>query len=1068
MQDCRSAIGGKQSRTHRKHITETRRSRTTENDRAGRDHVVSSGIDHAVAAAIPSSPWSRLAARITRWRHWRLWVKLAAVVLVPMIFAATASIVQIEDLTGEANGYSRLDGVVRTADSVRAIAADLQEERSAVAEFLAGGPISPTALQQRFTVSERATGSPGFRANRGADEVRAAHDEAARQLGAIPALRNQILAKQVNPLLAANVYTAAIGALLDLDRTLVGQMSSVPLSSTATTLHELARVGEEVRLQQALMLLGLLSHDFTPPMRTALGDSETRRLAALGELRASATPEQHASYDRLFTSPDFLAHEAAVQRALTSRSDPAAPPIADEGTWAKQAGSVLDTISAEQAKLDDQLRETAFAVQDHASNLAGAEAVIFLSALLITGAIVIIVTRQLLGSLDVLRRSALDTANTQLPRAVRSLRTGAKATIDRVPVDTGEEIGEVARAFDAVNTQAIHLASEQAELRKNYRDSFVNVSRRSQSLLERQLRLFEQLERDEEDPDQLSTLFQLDHLATRMRRNNENLMVLSGADLARRFSKPTTPADLLRAAVSEIEHYPRVIIQPLPDVTIAGNAASDMVRLLAELLDNATSFSAPHSKVTVSGHRRGDGSLGIDIVDRGIGMGAADLADANRRLATDGGIELSTSRRLGLFVAGRLAARHRIGVELHPGADNTGIRAAVTLSADLLVRAGASPARAQTNGFSHERQASSTPTKTLAWDTENADTGQAAGTRNGFHLLAEPATDAGGPPDQEFADQMRGLFTPPDRSDSAPAETPESSEPAAPTPIFDDLAASAWFRISRSPKQTYPDPTDQAVRWPARPADGPDREADPHPPNEPSSAAPLSAAQQNGKPDAPSAATNGHHRDRQPPTTGPRTHDTTEWSFRSDNALRRAEEISAATPDDFTSAGLPRRTPQAHLLAGSAHPDADTPRGHRDPEATRGRLSRFQQGLQRGRNSNNNIWYPDAPARPVETSTMDNLGSWRSSEWNLSLGTSPYTAPQEPHTASFDYTFAGLPRRTPRTQWIPVPPDRPEGRATPHRDASSVRGRLTSFQRGVREGKHNQGNHEGNRPYGTW
>jgi hypothetical protein len=186
------------------------------------------------------------------------------------------------------------------------------------------------------------------------------------------------------------------------------------------------------------------------------------------------------------------------------------------------------------------------------------------------------------------------------------------------------------------------------------------------------------------------------------------------------------------------------------------------------------------------------------------------------------------------------------------------------------------------------------------------------------------------------------------------------------------------------------------------------------------------------------------------------------WTFGSDNARRRAEEITAATPDDFTAAGLPLRTPQAHLLAGSAHPDANAPHGYRDPEATRGRLARFQQGLQRGRDSKNNIRHPEVPGIPATQSTMDTFEPWRTDEWNMSFDSSPPSAQQEPYTTPFDFTFAGLPRRTPRTQWIPAAPDRPAGRATPHRDASSVRGRLTNFQRGMREGK--QAGPEGDLP----
>src|SRR5690606_15462273 len=248
-----------------------------------------------------------------------------------------------------------------------------------------------------------------------------------------------------------------------------------------------------------------------------------------------------------------------------------------------------------------------------------------------------------------------------------------------------EEVGQLARAFDRVNQAALRLAAEQADLRRGVSDVFVSVSRRSQALLERQLRLFEELEQDEEDPDQLARLFQLDHLATRMRRNNENLMVLSGHSLVRRFTKPTDLADVLRAAVSEIEQYPRVTVQPLPSVKLRGNTASDMVRLMAELMDNAANFSAPDTTVTVSGYQSGEGNIVIDILDQGIGMSEEQLARANRVLASADEEEMATSRRMGLFVAGRLAARHDVTIELHGGKDVEGLRATVVIPADHVV-----------------------------------------------------------------------------------------------------------------------------------------------------------------------------------------------------------------------------------------------------------------------------------------------------------------------------------------------------------------------------------------------
>ncbi|TVT13532.1 hypothetical protein FNH05_37635, partial [Amycolatopsis rhizosphaerae] len=273
------------------------------------------------------------------------------------------------------------------------------------------------------------------------------------------------------------------------------------------------------------------------------------------------------------------------------------------------------------------------------------------------------------------------------PEAVQNIQEGREqsAAVQPVAVGTTDEIGEVAKAFDEVHSQALRLAIEQAGMRTAYSSVFINLSRRSQSLVQRQLQLIERLERDEEDADQLATLFQLDHLATRMRRNNENLMVLSGAEPGRRSGQPVSTTDVLRAAASEIEQYQRVVVQTPPDARIVGYAASDLMRLVAELLDNATAFSAPETQVTVSTRVSDDRGLLIDIIDKGIGMNESEVAEANARLHENGTIDLATSRRMGLFVVGRLAGRHHIGVELHGGKDIVGVRATVTVPAELVM-----------------------------------------------------------------------------------------------------------------------------------------------------------------------------------------------------------------------------------------------------------------------------------------------------------------------------------------------------------------------------------------------
>ena len=224
-------------------------------------------------------------------------------------------------------------------------------------------------------------------------------------------------------------------------------------------------------------------------------------------------------------------------------------------------------------------------------------------------------------------------------------------TAEPVPLRTRDEVGQVARAFDAVHGQALRLAADQAALQSNVSSMFVNLSRRSQALVERQLQLIEQLESNEQDPDQLSNLFQLDHLATRMRRNSENLLVLAGTDLAKRNVAAVPLVDVLRAAVSEIEQYQRIVVQPPPPSTVVGRATSDVVHLLAELLDNATNFSPPDSQVVMSSMRNPDGSIMVEIADRGVGMNELELDDANRRL--------TTLRRRSVDVAAHGAVRGR-------------------------------------------------------------------------------------------------------------------------------------------------------------------------------------------------------------------------------------------------------------------------------------------------------------------------------------------------------------------------------------------------------------------------
>jgi PAS domain S-box-containing protein len=239
----------------------------------------------------------------------------------------------------------------------------------------------------------------------------------------------------------------------------------------------------------------------------------------------------------------------------------------------------------------------------------------------------------------------------------------------------------------------IRDVTEQATLRQSISDLLHNLARRSQGLVDRQLELIDELERNEVDPDRLDELFRMDHLATRMRRNVENLIVLSGVDQRRRWSESVPLRDVVEAAVAEVEDYSRVQVAGIHDLTLAGQAASDVAHLLAELVENATSFSSPTTGVEVSGGPAANGYV-LEIEDHGIGMSDAELAEANRRLAAPLAADnIAVSRMMGFHVVGRLAARHGIRVQLRPRWFG-GVTALVLLPVGLLGSTGERPAMA--------------------------------------------------------------------------------------------------------------------------------------------------------------------------------------------------------------------------------------------------------------------------------------------------------------------------------------------------------------------------------------
>ncbi|OWA16906.1 ATPase [Streptomyces sp. CS159] len=398
----------------------------------------------------------------------------------------------------------------------------------------------------------------------------------------------------------------------------------------------------------------------------------------------------------------MISELAGLESTDTSaRADLAQQGITPENWWAVNTLK-FDAYQKIESDLADKAVSEASTIADDAERdayITGAAVVIaLLAAFILAG----MVARGMSRSMRQLRNAAFGIAEQRLPMLVDQLSRTDPGRVDTrvqpIPITSTDEIGEVARAFDQVHREAVRLAAEQALLRGNINAIFTNLSRRNQSLIEGQLSLITDLENNEADPDQLENLFRLDHLATRMRRNGENLLVLAGEEPGRRWDQPVPLVDVLRAASSEVEQYERIELSGVPEAEIHGRAVTDLVHLLAELLENATTFSSPQTKVRVTATRLPDGRVMVEIHDKGIGLTAEDFADINHKLANPPTVDAAISQRMGLFVVGRLSDRHGIRVQLRPSGEQAGTTSLVMLP-DAITHGGGGEQQQQRDEF---------------------------------------------------------------------------------------------------------------------------------------------------------------------------------------------------------------------------------------------------------------------------------------------------------------------------------------------------------------------------------
>ncbi|MCD9144134.1 nitrate- and nitrite sensing domain-containing protein [Streptomyces albireticuli] len=641
-------------------------------------------------------------------RNWRVPVRLNAILMIPVLVALVFGGLDVKssvDTWTEAKDAANTARLVRSAATYAHAVID---ERDLIAEPMLKGQRDTPAIKK----AQEAT-----------DAAREEFDKAVQQAPDTLSLRRRIKlfreAEQTLPKLRKIAYTPQLDGVKTEDgygaiqRPLMAFANELGLGTGSNSYGRMVYAIELAKAAESLQR-SIGTHLLVKPGASASKTNPAGAAGSAGSAEA-ATGSEHEVQVTAFSSYNFLEYIARGEydaaggeddisrlndimatKAKISEQDKMFAAISSGKTpkqlaeagvtpdaWFTAATAKFDAYREVEKELADKAVDEAELVSSNAQRDAILHSSIMIVALLIAFFVAGMMARSMSRNMRHLRRAAFDVAEQRLPALVDQLSRTDPGRVDTriqpIPITTRDEIGEVARAFDQVHREAVRLAAEQALLRGNVNAIFTNLSRRNQSLIEGQLTLITELEEHEADPDQLENLFRLDHLATRMRRNGENLLVLAGEEPGRRWDQPVPLVDVLRAASSEVEAYERIELSGVPDAEIHGLAVTDLVHLLAELLENATTFSSPHTKVRVTATRLPDGRVMVEIHDKGIGLTAEDFADINHRLANPPSVDVAIAQRMGLFVVGRLATRHGIRVQLRPSGEQAGTTSLVML-----------------------------------------------------------------------------------------------------------------------------------------------------------------------------------------------------------------------------------------------------------------------------------------------------------------------------------------------------------------------------------------------------
>lgn len=649
---------------------------------------------------------SRLRRPASRLRDMPIWSKLGLIMIVPTIATVVVGTSGLVDHVETLNNANRAGDLANLSSYSGSLVDSLQDERTAAVLLLGADGTQPTAQYQEAynRVNSRVDQEMRpYRQQRAEVEdlpgsLETLLDGIDQNLQDLSGIRSQVFNAKLALTETVQAYEGLISDLLAIRDSATQLAGNNDLSDRMRAAAAVAREKEflaarRVVVHRALGVKG--GKRLTPALRTDYIASGTGQQQALQSFKAVATPDDAKFHDQTVAGGDRREaqnYTGWIDGNTTGdmRNAPFGP---DQWEAAMTANAKL--IRTVERKLDGEVVAEADNLRSDVQRQVFLETGLLLSMLLLAILFAYLVARSMARSLRELRQGALSVAQYGLPQAVARLRDPqivgqlspvqlANQIAEPLPVRSRDEFGQVTEAFNAVHLEAVRTAAEQAALRASVATMFVNLARRSQILVDRLIGHLDRLERGEEDPDRLAELFQLDHLATRMRRNDENLLVLAGADSTRVQREPAALIDVLRAAQSEVEHYTRIEFGVIDrDIEVAAHAVNDLVHLVAELFDNATAFSPPDSQVMVEARRVGDRSS-LYVEDRGIGISAEQLHDLNERLATPPQVDVAVSRMMGLVVVARLASRHGVRVELRPGSDR-GTVADVTLPTSVLV-----------------------------------------------------------------------------------------------------------------------------------------------------------------------------------------------------------------------------------------------------------------------------------------------------------------------------------------------------------------------------------------------